>query len=57
LIKLEKHRGHRRIGVSKEDAPANPHKLPPKPLKNGLPINIVLNLLSRMPFLAVALDG
>jgi hypothetical protein len=40
LIQLDEHRGHRCIGVSEENAPADANKLPPKSPKNGLPINI-----------------
>jgi hypothetical protein len=57
LIQLDEHRGHCRIGVSEENAPADANKLPPKSLKNGFPINIVLKLLRGVPFLSVALDG
>jgi hypothetical protein len=56
LIQLDEHRGHRRIGVSEENAPADANKLPPKSSKNGFSINIVLKLLRSVPFFAVALD-
>jgi hypothetical protein len=56
LIQLEKHRGHCRVGVSEEDASTDANKLPAESPQNGLSINIVLKLLRRVPFLAIALN-